>query len=59
MKKFDNDVKRWTDYDFVSINDDLETCFQEIEGVIQKKLKDIDVSFDKNKIYNHVNKLLK
>ncbi len=59
MKKFDNDVKRWTDYDFVVINDDLETCFQEIEVIIKKKLKDIDVSYDKDKIYNHVNKLLK
>ena len=27
MEKFEIDVKHWADYDFVVINDDLETCF--------------------------------
>ena len=37
MKKFDNDIKRWTDYDFVVVNDNLEICFNEIKEIIQKK----------------------
>ena len=36
MKKFETDLKHWVDYDFVVINDDLETCFNELKNIITK-----------------------
>ena len=30
MKQFDHDVKKWRNYDFVVINDDLNICFKKI-----------------------------
>ena len=30
MKQFNEDIKKWENYDFVVINDDLEKCYKEI-----------------------------
>ena len=58
MEKFEIDVKHWVDYDFVVINDDLETCFNEIKGIITKILNNQLFEFDNKKIKNHVENLL-
>ena len=58
MEKFEIDVKHWVDYDFVVINDDLETCFNEIKDIITKILNNQLFEFDKKKIKNHVENLL-
>ena len=58
MKKFEIDVKHWVDYDFVVINDDLETCFLELKEIITKILNNKFFQFDNKKIQNHVEKLL-
>ena len=58
MKKFEIDVKHWIDYDFVVINDDLETCFNELKDIITKILNNKFFEFDNKKIQNHVDNLL-
>ena len=58
MKKFEIDVKHWVDYDYVVINDDLETCFHEIKNIITKTLNNKLIKFDNKKIQNYVDKLL-
>ena len=58
MKKFEIDVKHWVDYDFVVINDDLETCFNELKHYITKILNNKLFEFDNKKIRNHVESLL-
>ena len=58
MEKFEIDVKHWVDYDFVVINDDLETCFNEIKDIITKILNNKLFEFDNKKIKNHVESLL-
>ena len=58
MEKFEIDVKHWVDYDFVVINDDLETCFNEIKNIITKILNNQLFKFDNKKIKNHVETLL-
>ena len=58
MEKFEIDVKHWVDYDFVVINDDLETCFNEIKNIITKILNNQLFEFDNKKIKNHVETLL-
>ena len=34
FKAFDNDIKHWTDYDYVLINKNLDNCFKQIENII-------------------------
>ena len=58
MEKFEIDVKHWADYDFVVINDDLETCFNEIKDIITKNLNNKLFKIDHKKIENHVKNLL-
>ncbi len=42
LKQYENDVQHWFDYDYVVINNDLESCFGQIEKIIQ--------SYKKNKM---------
>ena len=57
MKQFNQDIKQWTNYDFVVINDDLEKCYNEIISFIKKKIENLDFNYDKNNILSHINKL--
>ena len=57
MKQFNEDIKKWEEYDFVVINDDLEKCYKEIIGFINKRINNIDIKYDKNNILNHIKKL--
>jgi len=34
FKSFDEDVKHWNDYDYIIINKNLDTCFRQIEEII-------------------------
>jgi len=58
MKKFEDDVKHWEDYDYVVINDNLEICIQEIKDLIDSELKKQKKFFDKSKINEHVKSLI-
>ncbi len=53
MKQFDKDVLHWIDYDFVVINEDLNKCYNEIIGYLDKTIK-----YDKEKIKKHIDKLI-
>ena len=55
MKGFTKDLSRWTEYDYVIINDDLNNCYKKIMKVIRNKKK---ISFDREFIQKHVKKLL-
>tara|TARA_Y100000816_G_C25845067_1_gene441536 strand:- start:35 stop:610 length:576 start_codon:yes stop_codon:yes gene_type:complete len=35
LKQYENDVKHWSDYDYIVINKDLESCFNQIEKIIK------------------------
>ncbi len=34
FKSFDEDIKHWSDYDYIVINENLDTCFKQIEQII-------------------------
>ena len=36
FKSFDEDVKHWSDYDYILINENLDVCFKQIENIIFK-----------------------
>ena len=35
LKSFDQDIKHWSDYDYIVINENLENCFRHVERIIQ------------------------
>ncbi len=37
FKSFDEDIKHWSDYDFIIINKNLEVCFKQIENIIHSQ----------------------
>ena len=39
LKAYDNDIRHWSDYDHVIINDNLEHCFSQIEKIITSEIK--------------------
>ena len=39
LNQYENDVQHWFDYDYVVINNDLESCFGQIEKIIQGQKK--------------------
>ncbi len=58
MKQFDKDVLKWEDYDYTVINDELESCYNEIVNIINSNISKKIISYDKQKIENHIKKLL-
>ena len=41
MKKYETEMSHKNDYDYIVINEKLETCVDEIEKIIQKKRKNL------------------
>ena len=38
-KAFEEDIKHWADYDYIIINENLESCFKQIERIISNHKK--------------------
>ena len=57
MKQFSRDVLHWINYDYVVINDDLESCYLKIKKLIEAEIKDSSKDYDKEFIRKHVEKL--
>ena len=58
MKQFDRDVLHWINYDYVVINDNLESCFSKIKNLIEAEINNGSKDYDLNYIRNHVEKLV-
>ena len=58
MKQFEKDVKRWKNYNFVVINDNLNKCYKQILKIIKAKLKNQKIKYNKKLIKKHVQKLI-
>ncbi|OUX53507.1 MAG: guanylate kinase [Pelagibacteraceae bacterium TMED287] len=58
MKQFEKDVLHWKKYNYVVINDKLNSCLSQILNIISNKLNKKKISFNKEKITKHVNKLI-
>ena len=57
MKEFKKDLLHWKDYDYVVINDNLQTCFKEISSLIDSTINSSLNKYDKKLIQEHVKKL--
>ena len=58
MKQFKEDVLHWVEYDFVVINDELESCFSQIMNFIKQKKQNKDIEFYNKKIIKEHIKIL-
>ena len=58
MKQFGRDVLHWINYDYVVINDNLETCYSKIYDLILAEIKDGSKDYDPNYIRVHIEKLI-
>ena len=57
MKQFGRDVLHWINYDYVVINDELESCFLKIKNLIEAEMNDGSKDYDVNFIRKHIEKL--
>ena len=57
MKQFERDVLHWINYDYVVVNDNLDTCFSKIKNLIDAEISNGSKDYDLEFIRNHVNKL--
>ena len=57
MKQFEHDVLHWINYDYVVINDDLESCFSKIKNLIEAEIRNGSKDYDKEFVRKHVEKL--
>ena len=57
MKQFNEDINHWKNYDFVVINDNLEKCYNEIVKFIDAKTNNLEHTYNKKKIEDHIIKL--
>ena len=57
MKQFGRDVLHWINYDYVVINDKIETCYSKIKNLIHAEVNNGSKDYDANYIRNHIEKL--
>ena len=57
MKQFERDVLHWINYDYVVVNDNLDTCFAKIKNLIDAEASNGSKDYDLQFIRNHVKKL--
>ena len=58
MKKFNEEVSHWKDYNYIVINDDLEICYKKILDIIVSEKEGISQKQDLSEIVSKVNKLV-
>jgi guanylate kinase len=57
MKQFERDVLHWINYNYVVINDDLNSCYKKIQNLITAELKNGSKDYDVDYIRKHVENL--
>ena len=57
MKQFERDLLHWINYKYVVVNDDLVSCYNKIQNLIDAELNNGSKDYDKDFIRKHVEKL--
>ncbi|MDC0521856.1 guanylate kinase [Candidatus Pelagibacter sp.] len=57
MKQFEKDVLHWVNYRYVVINDDLETCYNKIQNLIDAEVNNSSKDYDQKYIRRHIEHL--
>ena len=59
MKKFNEEVSHWKEYNYVVTNDDLNVCHEKIKNIIALEKKGIKQKQDYEEIRKKVSELIK
>ncbi len=59
MKKFNEEVSHWNEYNYIFVNDDLESCYSKIVNTISLEKKGLSQKQDLEKIKAKVEELIK
>jgi len=54
MKQFERDVLHWINYNYVVINDELDSCYNKIQKLINAEINNGSKDYDLEYIRNHV-----
>ena len=54
MKQFERDVLHWINYNYVVINDNLDSCYNKIQKLINAEINNGSKDYDLEYIRNHV-----
>ena len=57
MKQFERDVLHWINYNYVVINDDLDSCYDKTKNLISAEMNNGSKDYDIEYIRNHVDSL--
>ena len=59
MNKFNEEISHWAEYNYVVINDELETCLNKILNIIMSEKKGINQTQNLDEIAKKVEELIK
>jgi len=59
MKKFNEEISHWNEYNYIVVNDDLDTCYNNILNLILSEKKGIAKKQNLKEIEKKVNELTK
>ena len=59
MKKFNEEISHWNEYDHVVVNDDLEVCYNKILNIIKFEIKGVRKTQNLDQIAKMVEELIK
>ncbi len=59
MKKFNEEISHWNEYNYVVVNDDLDICYNNILSIIHSEKKGVSKQQNSNKILEKIEKLIK
>ena len=57
MKQFERDVLHWINYDYVVINDNLDSCHKKITKLIDAEINNGSKDYDLEYVRDHIEKL--
>ena len=59
MNKFNEEISHWHEYNYVVVNDNLDTCYDKILSIIMSEKKGVNKKQDKKEIKKKVKELIK
>ena len=59
MKKFNEEISHWNEYNYVVVNDDLEVCYNKILEIIKSEINGVSQTQNLREIKNMVEELTK
>ena len=59
MNKFNEEASHWNEYNYVFVNDDLDTCYKKILNIIMSEKKGISQKQNSNEIEKKIKELIR